>query len=50
MSRSHAKHLEPKKYRERSNRVEDQHGLKRVAKSHKQKRVNDRAKLRKEFL
>lgn len=50
MSRSHSKHLEPKKYRERTANPDTTMRVKRVIKSHKQRRVNDRAKLRKEYL
>ena len=49
MSRTHAKHLEPKKFRTRAPKVDD-YKVKRVTKSHKQRRANERTKLRKEYL
>lgn len=51
MSRTHAKHLEPKEYLRRGGfPTMDDRRVKRVVKSHKQKRVNERAKLRKDYL
>lgn len=49
MSRTRARHMEPKKWLTRAPRVDD-YKVKRVIKSHKQRRVNDRARLKQEYL